>query len=73
MSNNFKMKNINDIIGMCLGEARTILYKNGYEIDSVNVTAKPYKEKIDVNDSFRVIKISLHESNRVSILVCDPL
>ena len=73
MSYDFKMKNINDIMGMCLGEAKTILYKNGYEIDSVNVTSKPYKEKTDANDSFRVIKISLHDSNKVLLLVCDPL
>ena len=67
------MENINNVIGMRLGEAKTILNKNGYEIDSVIVTAKPYIEKREVNDDCRVLKISLSESNRVTLLVCDPL
>lgn len=64
---------IPDIVGMTLGEARTLLGKAGIGISSVQVTAPPRNRSEVYEDFYRVIKSERTGEDTLELLVCKPL
>jgi len=62
-----------NISGFLLSDARLILDKSGFKINKIVETSPPKQIKGEIEESFRVIKITQYNGKTCDLLVCRPL
>jgi hypothetical protein len=62
-----------DVAGLLLGDARLLLDEAGIIINNIIETSPPKNIKGDIEDGFRVIRITKCDNRTCDLLVCKPL
>ena len=62
-----------DVSGLFLSEAELKLDKAGITINKVIETSPPKNVKGEIEDGFRVIRITKYDNKTCDLLVCRPL
>lgn len=62
-----------DVSGLLLGDARLLLDEARITINNIIETSPPKNIKGDIEDGFRVIRITKHDNKTCDLLVCKPL
>ena len=62
-----------DVSGLLLGDAKLMLDKVGITINKVIETSPPKNIKGEIEDGFRVIRITKYDNKTCDLLVCRPL
>lgn len=67
------LTDINNLIGLTLGDALKIALDKGYCVENISITAPPRLEISEYDHSFRVLRVHSLGDKRLTILVCKPL
>lgn len=66
------MKEI-DIIGYTLDMAVPIIKSQGLEVGDIRTALPPKHRNIQIDNSFRVVRVEFSDNKTINLLVCKPL